>query len=116
MSGLRVLLVEDNELNQQVAAELLSDAGFVVELAGNGQEALAKLRQQPVDLVLLILRPSRGLASPTGMASMDGYELCRQLKLPPQTRRLLKLIDGHVAASKMPDREQNWAWNFTPSR
>ena len=35
--GARVLLVEDNELNQIVAVELLRDAGFVVDVADNGQ-------------------------------------------------------------------------------
>jgi two-component system sensor histidine kinase/response regulator len=45
IAGARLLLAEDNELNQEVAVELLSDAGLVVEVADNGRLALDKLLQ-----------------------------------------------------------------------
>jgi len=45
--------VEDNELNQEVATELLRDVGFVVELAENGQIALNKIRSAQYDIVLM---------------------------------------------------------------
>ncbi|MFO1244440.1 MAG: response regulator [Ramlibacter sp.] len=49
----RVLLVEDNDINQQVACELLQDAGFNVDVADNGLVALQKLREGRYDLVLM---------------------------------------------------------------
>ena len=54
-AGARVLVVEDNDLNQQVASELLEDAGFVVEIAEDGQVAVDKVRgaTKPWDIVLM---------------------------------------------------------------
>ncbi len=53
--GARVLVVEDNDLNQQVADELLTDAGFVVEIAENGQVAVDMISAavEPWDIVLM---------------------------------------------------------------
>jgi PAS domain S-box-containing protein len=51
--GARLLLVEDNEINQQVAQELLQQAGFVVEVANHGGEALKKLDEESYDCVLM---------------------------------------------------------------
>ena len=51
--GARILLAEDNEINQQIASELLTDAGFVVELADNGQLALEMAQRSSYDLVLM---------------------------------------------------------------
>ncbi len=53
IQGARILLVEDNEINQEVAIELLEDAGFAVDLAQNGQIALDKLKTEDYDLVLM---------------------------------------------------------------
>ena len=53
IKGARILLVEDNDLNQEVATELLTDAGFTVDLAENGQIALDKIRSAAYDLVLM---------------------------------------------------------------
>ena len=51
--GARILLVEDNDLNQEVGLELLRDAGFNVDLAENGQIALDKIRSINYDIVLM---------------------------------------------------------------
>jgi two-component system sensor histidine kinase/response regulator len=55
LRGARVLLVEDNDLNQQVAGELLEDAGFVVQIAEDGQIAVDKVlgAAEPWDIVLM---------------------------------------------------------------
>jgi CheY-like chemotaxis protein len=53
IKGASILLVEDNELNQEVATELLLDAGFIVDLAEDGQIALDKVRSNNYDVVLM---------------------------------------------------------------
>jgi two-component system sensor histidine kinase/response regulator len=76
IAGARVLLVEDNELNQQVASELLGYAGFIVEIAENGQEAVDKVQSQtqPYDIVLMDIQ----------MPVMDGITATRLLRSQPQ--------------------------------
>ncbi|MBB4843685.1 PAS domain S-box-containing protein [Paucibacter oligotrophus] len=70
LRGARLLLVEDNELNQQVASELLEDAGFVVEIAGDGCQALESLGKQRYDLVLMDMQ----------MPVMDGVTATREIR------------------------------------
>ena len=76
--GARVLLVEDNELNQIVAVELLRDAGFVVDVADNGQMALDQLHQTSYDVVLMDMQ----------MPVMDGETATRQLRPDPRLQDL----------------------------
>ncbi|WP_374662923.1 PAS domain S-box protein [Inhella sp.] len=68
-----VLLVDDMEINQEIARDLLLDAGLQVSLADDGEAALALARQQPFDLVLMDLR----------MPRMGGIEATRQLRALP---------------------------------
>ncbi|NRR32507.1 response regulator [Oxalobacteraceae bacterium] len=53
IAGAHVLLVEDNEMNQQVASEMLGSAGLAVSVACNGAECLAMLNRERYDLVLM---------------------------------------------------------------
>jgi len=53
LKGLRALLVEDNEFNQQVATELLADMGLTVDVAENGQVAVDKVKAGHYDIVLM---------------------------------------------------------------
>ncbi|HSW08814.1 response regulator [Aquabacterium sp.] len=73
LRGARVLLVEDNYINQQVAAELLVNAGLHVTLAGNGIEALEHLQDEAFDLVLMDVQ----------MPVMDGLQATRLLRRLP---------------------------------
>lgn len=60
----RILLVEDNSINQQVATELLEQAGLVVTVANNGREAVQAVNASEYDLVLMDIQ----------MPEMDGHE------------------------------------------
>jgi two-component system sensor histidine kinase/response regulator len=53
VKGARLLLVEDNDINQRVASEILQDAGFVVDVAQNGQVGLEMAQRGSYDLVLM---------------------------------------------------------------
>lgn len=53
IKGARILLAEDNDLNQEVAVGLLQDAGFKVDIANNGQETLEMLPKKPYDIILM---------------------------------------------------------------
>jgi PAS domain S-box-containing protein len=70
LAGARLLLVEDNPINQQVAMEILAGAGFDVTLAGNGREAVAAVRAQRFDAVLMDVQ----------MPVLDGYAASRQIR------------------------------------
>ena len=70
VQGARVLLVEDNLLNQQVAQELLTDAGFVVDIAENGEVAIDRIQEQPYDAVLMDMQ----------MPVMDGETATRHIR------------------------------------
>lgn len=67
---LRVLLVEDNPINQTIAKRLLGHLGYSVVIAGNGQEALDALKRSPCDLILMDCQ----------MPVMDGFTATRIIR------------------------------------
>jgi two-component system sensor histidine kinase/response regulator len=70
IKGAKVLLVEDNELNQEVASEILNDAGCMVSLATDGAEAVRKVQAAAYDLVLMDVQ----------MPVMDGIAATREIR------------------------------------
>jgi two-component system sensor histidine kinase/response regulator len=68
--GARLLVAEDNEINQQVAREILESAGLVVDLANNGREAVDKARAHPYDAVLMDIQ----------MPELDGLQATAELR------------------------------------
>jgi two-component system sensor histidine kinase/response regulator len=69
--GARILLVEDNDMNQLVASRILGNAGFLVTIAGNGAVGVDMVKnEEPFDLVLMDIQ----------MPVMDGITATRQIR------------------------------------
>jgi len=78
LRGARILLVEDNQINQELAFELLNDAGVLVTVAETGRQALELLEHADFDGVLMDCQ----------MPVMDGYEATRRMRASPRWARL----------------------------
>ncbi|HET6267527.1 MAG TPA: response regulator, partial [Acidobacteriota bacterium] len=82
LNGLRVLLAEDNEINQQIAVELLEGVGATVDVASHGGEAVEKLFRGgdplPYDVVLMDLQ----------MPDMDGYQATTKIRSDSRFKEL----------------------------
>jgi PAS domain S-box-containing protein len=94
-SGSRVLVVEDNEINRQLALELLKDTGAVVDIAVNGEEAVAMVTGGTTlyDLILMDIQ----------MPVMDGYEATRTIR---EDRRFAALPVIAMTAHAMEEERQ----------
>ncbi|MBM4287825.1 MAG: response regulator [Deltaproteobacteria bacterium] len=96
LEGARILLVEDNEINQQVASEILASVGVLVTLANNGQEAVEAVGANDFDAVLMDVQ----------MPVMDGYEATRRIRQNPRQALPIIAMTAHAMAG---DREKSLA-------
>jgi two-component system sensor histidine kinase/response regulator len=94
LRGAKLLLVEDNELNRELAVELLRGAGIEVRVAVHGGEALERLREESFDGVLMDCQ----------MPVMDGYTAAREIRKDP-ARQSLPII-AMTANAMVGDREK----------
>jgi len=94
-TSLRILLVEDNTVNQKVALRMLEVLGYRADIASNGLEAIAALRRQPYDVLLMDVQ----------MPEMDGLEATRLIRREwaSQTQPWIIAMTAHARAS---DREE----------
>ena len=97
-SSLRILLAEDNAVNQKVALALLDRLGYHADVAWNGREALEALERQPYDVVLMDVQ----------MPELDGLDATRRIceRWPPDVR---PRIIAMTANAMLEDREACFA-------
>ena len=94
---LRILVTDDNVINQKVAARLLQQSGYAADIVSNGLEALAALEQSPYDLVLMDVQ----------MPGLDGLETTRRIReLEGRTGRTRTKIIAMTANAMQGDREK----------
>ncbi|MFW5490440.1 MAG: response regulator [Desulfovibrio sp.] len=97
VSGARVLIAEDNAINQQVAKEILEHAGVSVHIANNGKEALTMLAQENYDVVFLDIQ----------MPEMDGIQTTKEIRSDPKFQNLP--VIAMTAHALTGDREKSLA-------
>src|SRR5262249_30648396 len=109
LTGLRVLLVEDNDINQQIAVELLEGVGATVDVASNGREAVDRLfggpTPPPDDVVLIDLQmpvmdghqANAKIRSDPRFASLPIYAMTAHATLEERDHCLANGMSGHIA-------------------
>ncbi len=95
--GARLLLVEDNEMNQEIEKELLESMGLEVEIAGNGLQAVETLKNNNPDNYSLVFMDLQ-------MPVMDGYTATREIRKLPHTENLPIVA---MTADVMPEIRKN---------
>ncbi len=96
LEGAKVLLVEDNITNQEIARELLEQVGLEVVVAPNGKEALALIGSQDFQIILMDVQ----------MPQMDGYQATRLIRELPEPRKNKIPIIAITAHAMVGDKEK----------
>jgi CheY-like chemotaxis protein len=87
---MKVLLVEDNEMNRDMLSRRLERRGYEVVLAVDGQQGVDIARSEPPDLILMDM----------SLPVLDGWEATRQLKAAPETRAVpIIALTAHAMSS-----------------
>ena len=97
-TGKKLLVVEDNELNLEIASTLLKEAGFEVDTAENGKIAVEKVEAASADRYDLILTDIQ-------MPEMDGYEATRRIRALPDAKKAALPIVAMTANAFEDDRK-----------
>ena len=100
-TGARILLVEDNELNMEIAQTLLEDAGFVIDTANDGVEAVSKMENALPGQYSLILMDIQ-------MPIMNGYEAAKKIRALPNPEIASIPIVAMTANAFEEDRERSF--------
>ncbi|WP_346291924.1 response regulator [Sphaerothrix gracilis] len=92
---LKILVAEDNRVNQRLITHVLARMGYKAQLVGNGLEAIAALEQQPYDIVLMDIH----------MPKMDGFEAARTIRRVIASQSQPQII-AMTASAMQGDREK----------
>ncbi|MCK4494605.1 MAG: response regulator [Methylococcales bacterium] len=87
LTGAKILIVDDDDINCLIAKEMLEDENLQVEVANGGKQAIEKIEAQKFDAVLMDLQ----------MPEMDGYETCLRIRRNPRHKNLpIIALSGHA--------------------
>ncbi len=99
---LRVLVADDNHINQKVTTGLLTNMGHRADFVSNGKEAVEAFKLIPYDIVLMDLQ----------MPEMDGFEASRQIRMLKHQQALQSAVIAITAHARKEDRDKCLAWGF----
>jgi two-component system, sensor histidine kinase and response regulator len=86
----RILMAEDNPINQRVGMLILQRAGFIIEVVGDGNEAVQAHMANPYDLILMDCQ----------MPSMDGFEASRQIRAAKTKQPIIIAVTANALAGE----------------
>jgi CheY-like chemotaxis protein len=95
LNGIKILLTEDNIINQEILLGLLEDSGLDIDIANNGKEAIERCRENCYALVLMDIE----------MPIMNGYEATKIIKKEHKGLPIIALTSNGTAADKQKTKE-----------